>query len=405
MAHLRTRTPLLLLTVGLLLASALLTEGCARRETGTARTPEDVTTQSAVPTWPPEVKLLPRWTGFEQPVHLTGAGDGSGRVFVVGLTGIVSVIDGGKVLERPFLDISDKVKTGGERGLFSMAFAPDHAESGRFYVAYTDDNGSTVVERYRVSASDRSVAAPESAQVVLTVPQPQPNHNGGQIAFGPDGQLYVGLGDGGGGGDPRGNAQNPDSLLGKILRIDVSGPGPYAVPANNPFVNRGGYRPEIWDLGLRNPWRFSFDTLTGELFIADVGQNEWEEINVEPVNSGGNNYGWNLYEGSHPYPPGSAASPTIGLVMPTFEYGHDRGNSVTGGYVYRGATWANLVGAYLYADYGSGRIWAAERDGQTWRTALVADTSRKIAGFGQDESGEVYALDISSGEVLSIVSP
>lgn len=352
--------------------------------------------------WPPKVSLVRRWEGLDRPVQLTAPAGASGLKFVVCLPGTVEIIENDKVLDTPFLDISEKVSVGGERGLFSIAFAPDYEQSGRFYVCYTDLNGSTVVERYRVS-SDEKRADEQTGEVILTVPQPYANHNGGQIAFGPDRFLYVGLGDGGGAGDPEGNGQRTDTLLGKILRIDVSGQGTYAIPPGNPFVGRKGYRGEIWDRGLRNPWRFSFDTLTGDLYIGDAGQDDWEEIDIEPVNTGGLNYGWVLYEGSHPYPPGSKGRSASGLTMPVFEYGHDLGYSVTGGYVYRGSLWPALVGCYFYADYGSGRIWAGQRNGGTWRTAEVADTRRHIAGFGQDAAGELYVLDLDSGEILQLV--
>jgi glucose/arabinose dehydrogenase len=400
----RTRDRLL---AAALLSASLLATACAVQPGSPAAT----TTGAPVPTptvsvttipWPPVIALEPAWSGLRQPVLLTHAGDGSGRAFVVELPGTVRVIDGGKVLAKPFLDISARVSTGGERGLFSVAFPADYAKSGRFYVDYTNTDGDSVIARYRVFASDRNLADPASEQVIMTVKQPYANHNGGQLAFGLDGCLYIGFGDGGGSGDPQGNGQSRDTLLGKLLRIDVRGEGAYTIPKGNPFAGTARVRPEIWDLGLRNPWRFSFDTKTGDLYIADVGQNAWEEIDIESPGSGGRNYGWNLYEGTHPYPPGSAATPPITFTMPVAEYGHDMGEAVTGGFVYRGARYPSLQGVYFYGDDASGRIWAlAARDG-VWKTEQVAKTRLAIAGFGQDESGELYVLDLSSGDIAHI---
>ncbi len=360
-------------------------------------------TPTPEPVWPPTVSLEPAFSGLEQPVLAVGAGDGSDRLFVVELTGRVRVAKAGAVLPKPFLDLSGLVSTGGERGLFSVAFPPDYATSGAFYVDYTNTAGNSVIARYRVSA-DPDRADPASAEVLLTVKQPYANHNGGQLAFGPDGFLYIGFGDGGSGGDPQGNAQNPATMLGKMLRIDVSRPGPYGIPLDNPFIGQTAYRAEIWALGLRNPWRFSFDRSTGELYIADVGQNEWEEIDVEPARSGGRNYGWNRFEGTHPYPPDAKRDPA-GFTMPVIEYDHSAGESVAGGFVYRGKRSAALLGVYFYADYSSGRVWALRRAGTRWQMALVAETGRAIAGFGQDDAGELYLLDLQSGEALRIVAP
>jgi len=354
------------------------------------------------PVWPPTVTLEPASTGFEQPVLAVGAGDGSNRLFVVELTGRIRVIKGSAVLPEPFLDLSDLISTGGERGLFSVAFPPDYATSGRFYVDYTNAAGNSVIARYRVS-DDPNRADPASAEVLLTVEQPYANHNGGQLAFGPDGFLYIGFGDGGSGGDPQDNAQNPASLLGKMLRIDVSRPGAYGIPLDNPFVGDTTYRAEVWSLGLRNPWRFSFDRSTGELYIADVGQNAWEEIDVEPAGAGGRNYGWNRFEGTHPYPPDTKRD-VEGFTMPVIEYDRSAGQSVTGGFVYRGTQSPTLTGVYVYADYSSGRLWALRRAGTGWETALVAETGRNVAGFGQDDAGEVYMLDVERGDVLRIAA-
>lgn len=389
-----------------LLATIALSAGCTPSEPRVVDggSPEQPATPTATPepVWPPTVSLEPSYSGFEQPVLAVGAGDGSDRLFVVELTGRIRVVKGGAVLPKPFLDLSDLVSTGGERGLFSVAFPPDHATSGLFYVNYTNVAGDSVIARYRVSA-DPDVAAPESAEVLLTVEQPYANHNGGQLAFGPDGFLYIGFGDGGSGGDPEDNAQDPASLLGKMLRVDVSRPGPYGIPLDNPFVGQTAYRAEIWALGLRNPWRFSFDRSTGELYIADVGQSSWEEIDVEPAGTGGRNYGWNRFEGTHPYPP-DAKRDAEGFTMPVVEYDRGAGQSVTGGFVYRGTRFPSLAGVYFYADYSSGRLWALRRAGTGWETTLVAETGRNIAGFGQDDAGEVYLLDVERGDVLRIVA-
>jgi glucose/arabinose dehydrogenase len=279
-----------------------------------------------------------------------------------------------------------------------MAFHPNFAENGLFFVNYTDSNGDTQVVRYSVSANDPNQADPSSAVTILSAQQPFWNHNGGHLAFGPDGYLYIGLGDGGSAGDPQGNGQNPRALLGKMLRIDVNGDAPYSVPEDNPFVNDPNYAPEIWALGFRNPWRYSFDRATGDLYIADVGQDEWEEVNFQPANSpGGENYGWNIYEGSHPY---SGQTATENLVMPIAEYNHSQGISISGGYVYRGEAIPDLQGVYLYGDWGSGRIWTAYRDENgAWQATQFMETGSAISSFGEDEQGELYLVDYS-GRVL-----
>lgn len=345
----------------------------------------------------PEIALEKRWEGFDQPLYLTHAGDGSGRLYVAEKGGRIRVIEDGRPLDEPLLDISDLISEGAEQGLLGLAFAPDFSRSGRFYVDYTDDSGDTVIARYRASGRTGSVRE----DVVLTVDQPFPNHNGGQLEFGRDGYLYVGLGDGGSAGDPRGNAQDPRSLLGKILRIDVSGAKGYTVPEDNPFAGTPGARGEVWDLGLRNPWRFSFDGKTGELYIADVGQDAWEEIDVEPPDSGGYNYGWNRYEGSHPFGdgprgPGRSAWPAV-------EYNHSVGQSVTGGYVWRVDPASRLDGVYLYADYVSGAVRGLRRDSGFWRTRTLLDTGLGISSFGVDEDGRVYVLDLTGGGIHEVV--
>jgi len=349
----------------------------------------------------PEIDLEERWAGFSRPVQMTHAGDGSGRLFVVEQGGRIRLIDDGEVADTAFLDISDRVSCCGERGLLGLAFPPGFSSKGHFYVNYTDASGDTVVARYRVT-SDASRADATSEEVILTIDQPYSNHNGGQLAFGPDGFLYIGTGDGGSGGDPQNNAQNRLSLLGKILRIDVeSGEDPYAIPESNPFAGLDDAQPEIWALGVRNPWRFSFDNGTGDLYIADVGQTDWEEIHVQPVSSpGGENYGWRILEGSHCYE--SDPCDTAGLELPVFEYDHSLGCSVTGGFVSRSGRWPRLDGVYLFGDYCSGRVWGLRRAGDGWESRLLAETGLSISAFGIDEQRAVYVLDYGSGAVAAV---
>lgn len=350
--------------------------------------------------------IQPVVAGLAQPVAISHANDGSGRLFIVQQPGRIVVYTGSQVLAAPFLDIQSLVSCCGEQGLLGLAFHPRYRENGFFYVYYADTAGSIVVARYRVS-DDPNVADPGSAAILLTIPHPfYANHNGGQLQFGPDGYLYIGVGDGGAAGDPFNNAQNLQTLLGKILRIDVDSLFPYAVPATNPFAGRDDARGEIWALGLRNPWRFSFDSGNGDLFIADVGQNNWEEVNHErAMGSGGANYGWRLMEGGHCYDPPSDCN-TGNLTLPILEYGHSLGCSVTGGYVYRGTLVTDLFGVYLYADFCSGRIWGASMDpGGAWATNELVNTGLNISTFGVDQSGEVYFAHHSpdAGVVYKIV--
>jgi glucose/arabinose dehydrogenase len=335
-------------------------------------------------------------------VGITHAGDGSGRVFVVEQNGQIRVIKDGALRAAPFLDLADRVSCCGERGLLSVTFPPDYAARNHFYVNYTDRNGDTVVARFSVSA-DPEVADPASEEIILTVQQPYPNHNGGQLAFGPnDGYLYIGMGDGGSAGDPANRAQNPADLLGKLLRIDVeSGAAPYAIPPSNPYTQTAGYRGEIWALGLRNPWRFAFDRANGDLYVADVGQNEYEEVDYQPATSrGGENYGWRVMEGAHCYKTAECARG--GLILPVAEYDHSQGCSVTGGVVYRGPAFARLAGMYLYGDYCSGRLWGLRRTGAGWANQLLLDTSLNITAFGEDEAGEIYVADYGGGQVYRV---
>ena len=346
--------------------------------------------------------------GFDRPLFLTSAGDESGRLFVLEQGGRVWIVRDGVTAPAPFLDISALVSTSAnERGLLGLAFAPDYADSGVFYVHYSgrQPDGDTVLARYRAAAGSPDAADPASAEVILTLAQPYSNHNGGQLAFGPDGYLYVGLGDGGSAGDPLNNGQQPAALLGKILRLDVGGSGAYSVPPDNPaFTVNPALAPEVWAWGLRNPWRFSFDRATGDLYIADVGQNQWEEINFQPADSrGGENYGWRVFEGTRRF--SSEAAPA-GHVPPIFEYSHAEGCSVTGGYVYRGAALPALDGVYFFGDYCYGRIWATYRDagGQFRTSVFIPDTDLIISSFGQDDAGELYLLDHGEGRVFRLAA-
>lgn len=336
-------------------------------------------------------------TGLVQPLYLTHAGDGSGRLFVVEQAGRIRILTRKFLQPIPFLDISDLVLAGGERGLLGLAFHPDYARNGRFFVSYTRrPDGATVVAEYRCGS--KTDLADRQERVVLVVPQPFANHNGGMVAFGPDGALYVGRGDGGGGGDPDNRGQNPHDLRGKILRLNVDRVEPYTVPADNPYASGGG-RPEVYALGLRNPWRFSFDRETGSLWVGDVGQNAWEEVDV--VVRGGN-YGWRLMEGRHCFPPKTNCDGS-GLQLPILEYGHEAGRcSITGGYVYRGPRQATLKGLYVYGDYCSGEIFSIPAEVVT-RSPMepspraLLRSGLRISSFGEDEEGELYAVDHGGG--------
>lgn len=359
------------------LAALLATPGCMAAEDGTPlRRARGLALETVA-------------TGLNDPVYLT-APPGDPRLFVVEQSGRIRIIRDGHLVANPFLDLIALVGYGGERGLLSMAFHPRYAQNGWFFVNYTDRSGDTRVERYRVG-SDPDVADPSSRQLVLQVDQPYANHNGGHILFGPDGMLYIGMGDGGSGGDPHGHGQNRGTLLGDLLRIDVDGGSPYAIPPDNPFARTQGMRGEIWAWGLRNPWRFCFDSEDGLLYIADVGQNRWEEIDVVGIHEPGLNFGWNRMEGTHCYRSGCD---TRGLVHPVVEYSHGDGCSITGGFVYRGSRMPGLKGHYFYADYCQGWIRSF-----LWRGGHVIQhhqweipNSGSILSFGIDSSGEIYVL-------------
>ena len=364
-------------------------------EPTTALPPTDALTSP-----PPDTTTFPNpdnyiWetivSGLERPVDIQPAGDE--RLFIIEKNGHIRILLDGELIDFPFLSISDRVGSrGNEQGLLGLAFHPKYTENGLFFVNYTDKDGDTIIARYRVTP-DPNIADPSSEIVLLRVKQPFGNHNGGPLAFGPDGYLYAGLGDGGSAGDPLGNSQKLDTLLGKILRLDVDSAEPYTIPADNPFGN------EIWAYGFRNPWRISFDKASGNLYIGDVGQGEWEEIDFAPTGVPGSlNFGWKYFEGTHAYngtPPQGAQ-----FELPIAEYDHGQGCSVTGGYVYRGAM-PEWNGIYLYGDYCSGTVWGLMRSGQGWQEQVLFGAVGSITSFGQDQSGEVY-IATDSGQILRL---
>ncbi|UCH84016.1 MAG: PQQ-dependent sugar dehydrogenase [Candidatus Latescibacterota bacterium] len=344
---------------------------------------------------------------FLRPVDLQNPGDGTDRIFVVEQRGVIWVFENnaGVTQKKVFLDIQDRASPGsGEKGLLGLAFHPDYPDSGYFYVDYTaEEQFRTVVARYAVSPQNPDSALHDSEMILLEVDQPYSNHNAGQLAFGPDGLLYIALGDGGSGGDPLGNGQNLETLHGSLLRVDVdttTASANYAIPADNPFAgNTQGYREEIYAYGLRNPWRFSFDHVTGRCWLADVGQEDYEEINLVKK---GRNYGWKIMEGFHCYSP-PVGCDTTGLTLPVWEYTHDVGFSVTGGYVYRGTQFPNLVGMYIYADYYFGIIWALDYNGSSPPLNLeLVDAPFRITSFGVDVHGEVLICGLD-GKIYKLV--
>jgi glucose/arabinose dehydrogenase len=350
-----------------------------------------------------DVTLQQLVSGLDQPVALTHAGDT--RLFITLQTGTVVIYDALGLRARPFLDLRSLVLSGGERGLLSVAFHPHYPEDGFFFVDYTNRNGDIVIARYNVSASDPNLADGTSGTILLTIPHPNfANHNGGQLQFGPDGYLYIGVGDGGSGGDPNNHGQDLTQLLGKILRIDVDHGLPYTIPASNPFRGSSSARNEIWAYGLRNPWRFTFDRENGDLWIGDVGQDSYEEVDLQPATSiGGQDYGWRRMEGFHCYNPGSnCIDPSF--IMPVLEYSHAQGAcSISGGYRYRGTQIPALRGAYIYGDYCTGQIWRAVPNGSTWSSASLIASTLRISSFGEDISGELFVLDVVKGIVYRIV--
>jgi uncharacterized repeat protein (TIGR01451 family) len=344
--------------------------------------------------------------GFSNPVQITHAGDGSGRLFVVEQGGVIKIIHP-NLTTSTFLDIHTRVLSGGERGLLGLAFHPNYAGNGYFYLNYTDTSGNTTIARFQVS-SNPNIADFNSESILFKINQPYSNHNGGQLLFGPDGYLYIGMGDGGSGGDPQNYAQNLTSPLGKMLRIDVNSANPYAIPADNPFISTPGADPRIWTWGLRNPWRFSFDRLTGDIFIGDVGQNQWEEIDFQASTSiGGENFGWRCMEGTHIYStavPCNNSTYLASLVPPITEYSHSEGNSITGGFVYRGTQNPAFYGVYFFADFVEGKIFSLQKIGNSWTRTMELDTGLLISAFGEDEEGELYLVDYG-GKIRKILDP
>ncbi len=340
-----------------------------------------------------KIRLDPIVHGLHQPVGIAIAPGQKWRMYIVEKGGVVKIFSDGKVQRSPYLDISDLVSTGPEQGLLSIAFPPSYPTDTRVFVSFTDRQGDSIIGTFTPDEGDH--LDQESLAVVLKVAQPAANHNGGQIAFGPDGYLYVGFGDGGGQGDPNGNAQNKGSMLGKIIRIDVSDPVRYRIPADNPLAPGNHSLAEIWALGFRNPWRFSFDRETGRLFVGDVGQSSREEIDIVER---GRNYGWNIFEGTSCFKPPCEAR---NFTPPMAEYSRDEGTSVTGGFVYRGKVIPELVGRYIFGDYGSGTIWTLTEQGGSWKKDLIFKTNRHITSFGEDSEGELYVVTFE-GEIAQI---
>ncbi len=347
--------------------------------------------------------IVPFVSGLSKLVSITNAGDS--RLFVVDQTGLVRIVNSdGKVNTQPFLDIRNRVTYGGERGLLGISFHPEYKTNGYFFVNYVGKGDSTHISRFKVSPDNPEIADPQSELKLMTIFQPYTNHNGGDLCFGPDGYLYIGLGDGGSGGDPGNRSQNPKEYLGKMLRIDVNQGNPYSIPTTNPFYNSTTTLPEIWALGLRNPWRFSFDRLTGDLWIADVGQNVVEEIDFQPATSkGGENYGWRCYEGNQTYNNLGCTSVSP-LTFPVYTYPHDTECSVTGGYVYRGSDSSPYYGHYFFADYCSDRIWTLHKVNGNWvKEDFGQFPGNNFSTFGQDSKGQLYIAGIKSGKIYRVI--
>ena len=339
-------------------------------------------------------------SGLRSPLDLQSVREDRERVYVVEQGGRIRVVRNGQLQAAAFLDVSDRISSGGERGLLGLAFHPRFAQNRRFFVNYTDPRGDTRISEFLAASADAADASTE--RVLVRAAQPFSNHNGGGLAFGSDGYLYIGLGDGGSGGDPLGNGQRLDTLLGKMLRIDVDGVAPYAVPADNPFRSIPGAQPEIWAFGLRNPFRFSFDRATGDLYVGDVGQNAVEEVDFAGPRVGGQNYGWNLTEGSACYSPSSGCN-KAGITMPVYEYDHSQGCSITGGVVYRGCRMPDLAGTYFFGDYCRGFVRSFRSAGgqatdvRQWSLTGI----NSVSSFGLDADGEVYVVDYD-GEVYRL---
>lgn len=347
--------------------------------------------------------------GLNSPVDVTEVNDGSHRLFIVERLGTIRIWNGTRLLSTPFLNITSRVLSSyTEQGLLSLAFHPNYATNGYFYIYYNDTAGNVTIARY--SRKNDSTANDTTGKIMLSIPKPFVNHNGGKLLFGPDGNLYFGTGDGGSGGDPFNNAQNLESLLGKMLRINVNNPSPpyYSIPTTNPYYGSTWIKQEIIDIGLRNPWRWSFDKQTGDMWIADVGQDEWEEVNVvKPANMLDNNFGWHCYEGTHVYSTTAACTTLVNHVPPIFEYPHNGttgGYSITGGYVYRGTEYPWFQGYYIFVDFSSGHIWLTKpATGGTWNTTMLSNTFKHISSFGETSAGTLYATDFY-GALLKVVA-
>lgn len=368
-----------------------------------ATTPVPTQQQTKLPAYKtPKIALVQIAKGATDPVGIVASPNASDtRLFVIEQGGVIRTIKDKALEPEAFLDIKSRVQSGGEMGLLGLAFDPNVSGSSAFYVNYTDHADNTIVARYKLS-KQTGRADPGSEKILLKIKQPFSNHNGGNMAFGPDGYLYIGMGDGGSGGDPDNRSQNMNDLLGKMLRIDVKGDGDYQVPKDNPFAKSGG-KPEIWASGLRNPWRFSFDRQTGDLYIADVGQGDWEEISVQAARSkGGENYGWRCYEGSHTFKTQGCPAASS-FTAPIIEYDHSKDRcSVTGGFVYRGGKFLALDGKYFYADYCTGEMFYSQQTSGVWNSVLAADASFHISTFGEDNKGELYLADYDSGTIYQI---
>ena len=341
-------------------------------------------------------------SGLTSPVCIVNAGDS--RLFVADQRGYIRIVSSSGIIStQPFLDITNRVVYGGERGLLGIAFHPNFKTNGYFYVNYIGNGDSTHISRFKVNTGDANVADPQSELKLMTIFQPYQNHNGGDLNFGPDGYLYIGLGDGGSGGDPGNRAQNPKEFLGKMLRIDVDHGSTYAIPSTNPFYNSTTTKGEIWALGLRNPWRFSFDRLTGDLWIGDVGQNVYEEIDFQSVNSkGGENYGWRCYEGNEAYNSSGCSSASL-MTFPIYTYTHGSECSITGGYVYRGSSLSPFYGSYFFTDYCSDRIWTLHKVSGNWvKEDYGQFTGNNFSTFGEDVSGQLYIAGVKSGKIYRI---
>jgi glucose/arabinose dehydrogenase len=351
---------------------------------------------------PPAIAIQTFVTGLSSPVAMENPRDGTERLFVLEQGGKIRIIQGGSLLPVPFLNVTSIIESGGEEGLLGLAFHPSYAQNGRFFIDYTrrvSGQLQTVIAEYHVSSTDPNKADPASGIEILVQDQPFDNHNGGQLAFGPDGFLYIAFGDGGSGGDPFGNGQDLGTVLGKVLRIDIDSGSPYVIPPDNPFVNDPNARGEIWAYGFRNPWKFSFDRGSRRLYVGDVGQDKFEEVDIVTK---GSNYGWNVMEGFHCFEPPQGCDMT-GLTLPIAEYSHSEGEAIIGGFVYRGSAIPGLRGVYVFGDYISGKIWGLKRSGGGWHRVLLLSTGRFLSGFGQDTAGEIYVLDYNNGVVYRIV--